>query len=344
MHKSIMNIGLLVGFGLTVQLVSPVHAGPVPSRSSQPTEQPEGPVRRPGSVDLDMEYDLANLKIPMDEIHTLLPRDAIPSLTDPQLESASDADWLGEDARVIAVTINGESVACPLRILNFHEVINITVGGEPVAATYCPLCDSATLISRTVRRPGAEEDEVLEFGVSGALYNSNVLMYDRTDKGLWSQLGMRAVSGPLAGMELGHLPVKLVSFGQFVAEHPEGKVVSLETGHKLPYERSPYTSYFKSDRLLVPVQGVGDALPRKTLGLGVLAEGRAWFITAEAIGDGYELETPLGTVRAVATPAGISVVEAPKGVHTAQTFYYAWSAFNGHTAVIGADLEAQDDD
>lgn len=81
MHKSIMNIGLVVGFGLTVQLVSPVHAGPVPSRSGQPTEQPEGPVRRPGSVDLDNEYDLANLTIPKDEIHTLLPRDAIPSLT-----------------------------------------------------------------------------------------------------------------------------------------------------------------------------------------------------------------------------------------------------------------------
>jgi len=302
-----------------------------------------GPVRRPGSVVLEEEYNLEDLRIPLDEIHTLLPRDAIPSLTDPKLEAVADGQWLEPSDRVIAVVVGGEAIAAPLKILNFHEVANMTVGGEPVAATYCPLCDSATLVSREIETTGedAGEDgepvtEVLEFGVSGALYNSNVLMYDRTNMGLWSQLGMRCVSGPMAGAYLRHLPVRVVEWREFVEAHPKGKVLSRDTGHTRAYGNSPYASYFQNpDRLLVPVQGMGDALPRKTLGVGILAGDAAWFVAAEAIGeDGLTLETSAGDVELRATEAGVEVVSAPEGVWTAQTFYYSWSAFHPETEVV----------
>ncbi|MEO1129109.1 MAG: DUF3179 domain-containing (seleno)protein, partial [Planctomycetota bacterium] len=152
-------------------------------------------VNRPGSVDLGATYDLQALSIPRDEIHTLLPKDAIPSLTDPVLTPVRDADWPSGDARVIAVSIGKEAVAVPLSVLNAHEIVNMTLGGVPIAATYCPLCDSASVFDRTVSGDDGKP-LILEFGVSGALYNSNVLMYDRDELGLWSQLAMKAVSGP----------------------------------------------------------------------------------------------------------------------------------------------------
>lgn len=295
-------------------------------------------VRRPGSVDIEKEYNLTGLTIPRDQIHTLLPRDAIPALTDPKTEPAAQAGWLPDDARVIAVAVGTDVLGVPLRVLDWHEVVNVTVGGVPVAATYCPLCDSATVFSRKVGAGSAAT--VLEFGVSGALYNSNVLMYDRKDKGLWSQLGMRAVSGPLAGTALDMLPVELVSFAAFKKSHPNARIVSRETGHARDYSRSPYETYFKDESLMVPVVGVGDVLPRKTLGVGIaVGEGEsalAWFVPVAAIGDGRTVETPAGKVLLTSSAAGVNVAVAPPGVRTAQTFYYAWSAFYPKTKVIAA--------
>lgn len=305
------------------------------AQPAEPEVKP-APIRRPGSVVLDREYDLARLRIPMDEIHTLLPRDAIPALTDPATEPADEATWLPADARVLSVAIGGDALAVPLNILDFHEVVNTTVGGEPVAATYCPLCDSAAVFSRrvTVGEGDSAQPRVLEFGVSGALFNSNVLMYDRSDKALWSQLGMEAVSGPLAGTALRALPVEVITLEQFRREHPGSPIVSNKTGHPRDYGRSPYTRYMSSPDLLVPVPGAGDALPRKTLGVGVLAGDRAWFVPTDVIAEGYTLQTPAGPVRMERGPAGVAVRSAPEGVRTIQTFYYAWSAFNPGTEVV----------
>lgn len=330
------------------QPASESGSGSRPSGAAKPQAQPDGfqRVQRPGSVDIDKEYNLAGLSIPKDQIHTLLPRDAIPALTDPKTEPASKADWLPDDARVIEVVVGNDVLGVPLRVLDWHEIVNTTVGGEPIAATYCPLCDSATVFSRRVTptaAPGGGSASrpspvVLEFGVSGALYNSNVLMYDRKDKGLWSQLGMHALSGPLAGTALDMLPVEVVSFAEFRKAHPAARIVSKETGHPRDYSRSPYESYFKDEGLMVPVAGVGEALPRKTLGVGIaVGEGdasEAWFVPLEAIGQGREIETPAGKVTLARSDAGVAVGQAPKGVRTAQTFYYSWSAFYPRTTVI----------
>lgn len=300
-------------------------------------------VNRPGSVNLEQEYSIENLQIPKEQIHTLLPRDAIPALTDPKMEPASKASWLPDDARIIVVTVGRETIGVPLRVLDWHEIVNTTVGGRAVAVTYCPLCDSAAVFSRELPAGGAsKEDEkiVLEFGVSGALFNSNVLMYDRRDRGLWSQLGMKAVSGPLAGTTLDTLPFEIVSFGPFKKKHALAQVVSRDTGHERDYFRSPYDRYFSDDSLMVPVAGMGSALPRKTLGVGIaVGEGDttySWFVPVDAIGSGKTLHTPAGEVRLGRNEAGIAVIEAPPQVRTAQTFYYSWSAFYPNTKVVGA--------
>jgi hypothetical protein len=153
--------------------------------------------------------------------------------------------------------------------------------------------------------------------------------------GLWSQLGMKAVSGPLVGTELSMLPVKMVTYSQFKETHPQGNLVSRDTGHQRNYERAAYGDYFKTDRIIVPILGVGDALPRKTLGVGVVAGKEAFFVTLTAIpAEGYLLETPLGAVKLAKTDAGIVVHDKPAEVRAAQSFYYSWSAFYPETRVI----------
>jgi hypothetical protein len=302
-------------------------------------------VRRPGAVDITKQYDLSGLAIPQNQIHMLVSKDGIPALTDPKVEQASEATWLKPDARIIEAIVGEEVLGVPLQILDSHEIVNTQLGGEPIAITYCPLCDSATVFSRRVKGPTAKkgsetkkqesEEVVLEFGVSGALYNSNVLMYDRTHSGLWSQLAMKAVSGPLVGTELSMLRVKLVTLAQFKKDHPQGNIVSPDTGHRRNYQRAVYGDYFKTDRIIVPIVGMGDVLPRKTLGVGVVAGGDAYFVTQQVIGsEGYLLKTSLGEVKLAKTDAGIVVQSKPTEVQAAQSFYYSWSAFYPKTKVI----------
>lgn len=294
-------------------------------------------VRREGAVVIREEYDTSDLRIPVGEIHELLPRDAIPALTDPKLEDARYVSWLRPDDRVIEVTVGEEAVALPLRVMEWHEVANIVVGGEPIAATYCPLCDSVTVFSRRVQRrtkDGTIKDEVLEFGVSGALYNSNVLLYDRTEKALWSQLSMQAVSGPRAGYKLKHRPVRVVTFEQFKSKHFSGKVVSKDTGHDRDYSGVGFEEYMQSPELAVPVAGVGDAMPPKTLGVGILSGDESWFIPVSQIEGYLVLQTRAGEVTLRSSRGGVIVLDAPEGTRTAQTFYFSWSAFYPQTRVL----------
>ena len=290
---------------------------------------------RPGSVDIALEYDISELAIPEQEIHTLLPRDAIPALVEPITESVDSAsEWLDPSARVIVVQNGGETYAAPIAILNYHEIVNTTVGGEPVAITYCPLCDSATVFSRRVEDAGGNE-LVLEWGVSGALYNSNVLMYDQETLSLWSQLAMRGVSGSFAGTELDVLPIRVISLAALSKLAPDAQVTSRNTGYQRPYEGEGYRDYFESDRIIVDVAGMGDALPPKTLGLGILVDGQSVFIPADVIGDGFTLKTDDGEISARFVDGGIEVTGAPDRALTSQTFYYSWSAFNPQTRVVG---------
>ncbi|MEO1007688.1 MAG: DUF3179 domain-containing (seleno)protein [Planctomycetota bacterium] len=304
-------------------------------------------VQREGSVDLRAEYDLDNLAIPEEEIHTLLPRDAIPALTDPPTDRADASGWLRPESRIIVAEVTAENgvarYGVPLQVLDRHEIVNTTLSGAPIAITYCPLCDSATVFSRTVEHDGGERAEgepprttVLEFGVSGALYNSNVLMYDTLYKGLWSQLAMTAVSGPMAGAELDMLPVRILPYERVLAQHPGMPIVNQDTGHERDYTLPAYQGYFSSDRLLVPVRQYDDALARKTLGAGIVAGDEAWFVAEAAIpAEGYTLETPMGAVAIQRSEAGIDFANAPEGVKTAQAFFYSWTAFFPDTVVIG---------
>jgi hypothetical protein len=182
------------------------------------------------------------------------PPDGIPPIDEPRFQPLSEVDWLSDRQPVVALEVNDDARAYPLQILTWHEIVNDEVGGQPVAVTYCPLCNTPVVWKRPLVEGG-----VTTFGTSGMLYRSNLVMYDRTTESYWPQLTGQAVTGPLTGRTLELVPAQIVSFGDFRATFPEGRVLSRDTGFDRPYGTNPYPGYDRvDDRLLFR----GDPDPR----------------------------------------------------------------------------------
>lgn len=163
--------------------------------------------------------------------------DGIPSIDEPRFERIADVDWLTDTEPVFVFELAGEARAYPLQILMFHEIVNDTVAGVPVAITYCPLCNSAFAHDRR------HEGRVLSFGVSGALYNSSLVMFDRQTFSLWSHFTGEGLVGVFGGDRLTGYPVTLASWAEFRAAHPDGIVLSRDTGFDKDYGRNLYPGY-----------------------------------------------------------------------------------------------------
>ena len=178
-------------------------------------------------------------------------KDGIPALVNAEQIPASEATYLTDPELVFGVSINGDSRAYPLRILDWHEMFNDVVGGVPVSLAYCTLCGSGILFDTRV--PGRRKPFV--FGSSGLLYRSNKLMYDTATESLWNQFTGRPVVGRLAGsnIELRILPVVIASWQDWLAAHPATTVLSLNTGFQRDYRPGrPYGAYFASPELMFP--------------------------------------------------------------------------------------------
>jgi hypothetical protein len=166
------------------------------------------------------------------------PPDGIPPIDRPRFQAAGTVDWLAAGEPVAVVELGGDARAYPLQILVWHEIVNDTVGGVPVAVTYCPLCNTAV----TFRGPTVA-GKVTTFGTSGRLYRSNLVMYDRATGSLWPQALGVAVTGELTGQRLQRVATQLVAWRDFRAAFPHGRVLSHDTGHRRPYGENPYPLY-----------------------------------------------------------------------------------------------------
>ncbi len=200
----------------------------------------------------DLLYDGAESTVRVEEVVWGGVRvDGIPALVNPALLEADEADYLTVDEPVFGVNLNGDVRAYPLRIVDWHEMVNDVVGGTPVALAYCTLCGAGVLYETQV------DDRTFEFGSSGFLFRSNKLMYDRQTNTLWNQLTGEPVIGELVGDDsivLPVLPVVLTSWGDWRSQHPETKVLDLETGYTRRYDGGqPYGSYFANPGTMFPV-------------------------------------------------------------------------------------------
>ncbi len=169
------------------------------------------------------------------------PPDGIPPLDDPFFEPADAVNWLEPNEPVLSLEIDGEARAYPVQIMTWHEIVNDSIGGTPVTVSYCPLCNSAVAYDRRLG------DRVLDFGTSGMLFNSSLVMYDRQTQSLWTHFDGSAVVGFLTGETLDTFPVATVSWADFVDAHPDGLVLSRATGFERDYGRNPYLGYDDPD-------------------------------------------------------------------------------------------------
>ena len=192
------------------------------------------------------------------------PPDGIPPIDHPKFIPAAQVRFLTPAEPVISVEIHGQAKAYPLRILVWHEIVNDTVGGTPVTVTYCPLCNTGMAFVRPVI-----DGKLLDFGTSGKLYNSNLVMYDRQTNSYWPQVLGEAVTGPLTGTKLRFVATQILSWQDWRAAHPDGFVLSEHTGFARDYGTNPYGGY---DEEAYPGLSIGHAdrrLPLLTYVLGV---------------------------------------------------------------------------
>jgi hypothetical protein len=169
------------------------------------------------------------------------PPDGIPSIDDPDFESVAEVDWIGDREPVLVLDLDGHTKVYPLQVLMWHEIVNDEISGRPVTVTYCPLCNTGIAYDRTV------DARVLDFGVSGSLYQSAMVMYDRQTESLWSHFTAQAIVGALTGTRLDVVPVATVAWSDFRAAHPDGLVLSRDTGFDRNYGRNPYVGYDDPD-------------------------------------------------------------------------------------------------
>jgi hypothetical protein len=279
-------------------------------------------------------FALSPSSIPQHEIIAGGPaRDGIPALDQPATERSDESSW-SDDAPVLAVVVGAESRAYPVAILNWHELVNDSLGGLPILVSFCPLCGTGLVFDRRVA------DTTRNFGVSGLLYRSDLLMYDRESESLWSQISAVAVTGRLHGQRLSMLRAQMSRWGVWRRAHPATTILSRATGHARDYDRSPYADYADSRRLFFPAPIDPRYHPKMpTLGLRVAGGPARAYPASELARAGSSVEEDFAGHRVrVSYDAERQIfdVEAPPDVEVIEGFWFAWAAFHANTTVYRA--------
>ena len=180
------------------------------------------------------------------------PPDGIPPIDEPEFAAVDEIDFIEDNEPVLLVEIEGDTRVYPVQIMTWHEIVNDTVGGVPVTVSYCPLCNSAVTYRREVG------DRVLDFGTSGSLFNSSLIMYDRQTESLWTHFDGRAVVGALTGTQLEFIATSTVSWSDIVDDRPDAMVLTRNTGHERRYGSNPYEGYDNPDGRPFRFEGATD--------------------------------------------------------------------------------------
>ena len=243
------------------------------------------------------------------------PKDGIPAIDAPQFVDVAEADaWLKPNEPVIRVQIGPDARAYPLQILMWHELVNDTVGGVPVVVSFCPLCNTAIAFERMVG------GRVLDFGTTGRLRYSNLIMYDRQTESWWQQGPGTAIVGELTGAQLKFVPAAVVSWADFKSVHPDGRVLSRDTGHTRPYGRNPYEGYDDVNRPPFLYQGpaISGTLPAVARVLGIELGGEAVAYPFEVLQQARVVSdsvggTPIVVFWAPGTASALDAAAVPDG-------------------------------
>ena len=259
-----------------------------PQATATMNTSPDAPENQPPPrAQNEFTTDFSIHSIPYTEVLSGGPsKDGIPAVDFPNFESVSNADdWLEDVEPILRVQWNGEAKAYPIQILMWHEITNDVVGGEPITVTFCPLCNTGLAFLRTV------DGVVLDFGTTGRLRFSNLIMYDRQTETWWQQATGEGIAGVQTGKMLDFVQAPVISWAQFKEAHPDGLVMSRETGYIRSYGNNPYVGYDDINR--PPFLYRGPELPED---LPPVARILALEINDEVVAYDYELLKQLHAV------------------------------------------------
>jgi hypothetical protein len=284
-------------------------------------------------------FDVSGSLVPAEQIESGgPPRDGIPALSSPRMLSAAETKYLRPAERILGVAVNGESRAYPIRLLNWHEVVNDTVGEKAIVITYCPLCGTGMVFNAAVG------ERVLEFSVSGLLYNSDMLLYDRQTESLWSQLMAQAVSCPSKGKTLALVPATYTSWASWSAAYPNGSVLDINTGHDRDYARNPYAGYDKTRALYFDMSNRDSRFHEKDPVVGLVLDGQAkvWPLRELAtVGGGQFTDRINDTelhIRYSVTDQTVVIEDATGNtLPSVPAYWFAWLAFYPDSLVFTID-------
>ena len=259
------------------------------------------------------------------------PKDGIPSIDSPKFVSVGEADqWIQDNELVLALVYKDVKRVYPLQIMVWHEIVNDNIAGDPILITYCPLCGSGIAYERKI------EGETVEFGTSGKLFNSNLVMYDRKTDTYWQQIDGKAIVGELTGMELKEISVDTVVWRDWKAAHPDSEVLSQDTGFNRQYGRDPYGSYYEDSFLIFPVEGRDDRVHPKTVIFGIEIDDKFKAYREEDLKETGVIEdeflgTKLKIERDTAGIVKVTNLDTGEEIVKERDFWFAWYAFHPET-------------
>jgi hypothetical protein len=283
-----------------------------------------------------LETDDVMHSIPLSEILSGGPgKDGIPSIDDPKFVSTKEADkYLESDAVGLGLSLNGVERFYPYQVLVWHEIVNDTIKNDRVLVTYCPLCATGIVFDPKVNEVSQE------FGVSGKLWQSNLLMYNRTaieeDESLWSQVLGEAVLGVSTGQKLKILPADTVQYGAWKKAHPDTDVLSRETGAIRDYGRDPYGGYYTDESVSFGATFSDDRLHPKAFVLGIEIDGKYKAYEREALKVGTTKDIFAGqSIEIQKNESGVVEITADnEHIPHVDGFWFSWLAVHPETELL----------
>jgi len=258
-------------------------------------------------------------------------RDGIHAVDSPTFAGPELAEAIGPDTPVLGVSIEADARAYLSPILEYHQVVNDSVGGVPIAVTYDPLTGAPLAWKRSI------DGRTLRFGVSGLLYNSGFVLYDHETESLWSQFDGRAIAGPLAGKTLEAVPLRQQDFGSWLVREPKTRILIPPEPNHYDYNESAYAAYAEKDGGPFPVEARDRRFHAKELGVGVVVNGKARAYLASLLSaNGGRAEDEIDGKKIVVRydkARGVFEWDVPAGVSLTESYWFAWKAFHPDTTI-----------
>ena len=259
------------------------------------------------------------------------PKDGIPSIDNPKFTTVAEADnWIKDNELVLVLTHKDVTRVYPLQILVWHEIVNDKIAEDPIAITYCPLCGSGIAYHRIIN------NQEVEFGTSGKLYNSNLVMYDRLTDSYWTQIDGLAIVGELTGTKLTPLSIDTVVWRDWKTSHPDSEVLSQNTGFNRNYGRDPYGSYYEDSFLIFPVENEDNRIHAKTVIFGIEIDGKYKAYKEEDLIQSHVIKDNLGNTNIELKRSDDGIIkitnlDSGEEIIKERDFWFAWYAFHPDT-------------